>query len=44
MDPTPDDRVTNIFDSSIEARFVRIYPTAWDGYVALRFEVLGELN
>ncbi|XP_071803933.1 uncharacterized protein [Asterias amurensis] len=36
-----DNPVTNIFKQPIQARYIRIKPTAWDNYPALRIELLG---
>ncbi|XP_038051936.1 retinoschisin-like [Patiria miniata] len=36
-----DTPVTNLFDESVVATVVRIEPTGWYGYVALRLELLG---
>ncbi|XP_072039795.1 lactadherin-like [Amphiura filiformis] len=33
--------VTNLFPTLVEARFIRIQPTAWNVHISLRFEVLG---
>ncbi|XP_022083708.1 lactadherin-like [Acanthaster planci] len=33
--------VTNLFDESVVATSVRIEPTSWNGWIGLRFELLG---
>ena len=38
---TTADIETHNFPQPVEARFLRIEPTAWNEYCALRFEVLG---
>ena len=36
-----DTPVTNIFNSPVRARFIRIHPTQWNNKISMRFEVLG---
>ena len=33
--------VVNTLDEPILARFIRIHPTAWYGYISFRFELYG---
>ncbi|XP_019636532.1 PREDICTED: uncharacterized protein LOC109479099, partial [Branchiostoma belcheri] len=33
--------VTNLLDNPVDARYVRIYPQSWYGYMAMRVEILG---
>ncbi|XP_072028746.1 uncharacterized protein [Amphiura filiformis] len=33
--------VTNLFSTPVEARFIRILPTAWHEHISFRFEVVG---
>ncbi|XP_033105774.1 uncharacterized protein LOC117108037 [Anneissia japonica] len=36
-----DTPVTNLFPTPISAQFLRVHPTAWNGHISMRFELLG---